>query len=185
MVPGRPACCGRCRGFTLPELLVVLVVLALLLGLAVPGFTQLRHQQRLQSQAEVFWNSLVLARAQAIRHQQHVTLCTASGSEQCDAAAAWHDGWLVFVDGNRNGRRDDGELLLLRQAPSQGLHMTGNSTVNHWIGYGAEGRSESLSGAFQAGTVSLCARGLDKGWRVVINALGRPRLERTEAAACS
>lgn len=185
MAQGRPACCRRSRGFTLPELLVVLGVLALLTGLAVTGFSQLRHQQRLHSQAEVFWNSLILARSQALLHQQHVTLCTAFGAGQCDGAAAWHDGWLVFVDGNRNGLRDDGEILLLQQAPSQGLRITGNSTVNHWIGYGPDGRSESLSGAFQAGTVSLCARGLDMGWRVVINALGRPRLEKTEAAACS
>lgn len=179
------SCVPRMRGFTLTETLVVLAMLAVLLGLAVPGFSRLRQQQQLQASAEAFWSSMMLARAHAMLERQHVSVCTVSGSGTCDVGADWHAGWLVFVDVNRNGQRELEEVLLQQHAPTaQGLRITGNSTVAHRVGYGAEGRSETLTGAFQAGTVSFCAPGLSMGWRVVINALGRPRVETYAPAAC-
>lgn len=173
------------QGFTLLEALVVVAVLAVLLGLAVPGLTGVRERQQLQAQAEDFWSSLMLARAQALLHQQHVTVCASSTAGACDAAALWHAGWLVFVDANRNGQREAVERVLQQRAGSPAaVRITGNSTVNRLIGYGAEGRSESLTGAFQAGTVTVCAAGQSAGWQVVVNAVGRPRLEKAETPAC-
>ena len=83
---------ARTRGFTLLEALVVLAVLAVLLGLAVPGLQGIRERQQLQAEAEDFWNSLMLARAQAQLHQQHVTVCAASAAGECHAAAAGSTG---------------------------------------------------------------------------------------------
>lgn len=175
---------ARCAGFTLLEALVALAVMAILMGLAVPQGIGLRERQQLQAQAEDFWSSLMLARSQALLHQAHVTVCAASPAG-CDATAGWHAGWWVFVDGNRNGRRDaDEPLLLQRGGTPTSVQVVGNSTVSHVIGYGAEGRSEGLGGGFQAGTVRLCAAGLDEGWRVVINAVGRPRLEKADISTC-
>lgn len=174
----------RRSGFTLLEALVVLAVLSVLLGLAVPGVAALRERQQLQAEAEDFWSSLMLARAQALLHQQLVTVCTASRGA-CEPSAGWHSGWLVFVDANRNGQREaDERLVLQRDAAPAPMRITGNATVNRVIGYGADGRSESLTGAFQAGTVSVCTPGHSEGWRVVINAAGRPRLERADAPSC-
>lgn len=173
------------HGFTLVEALVVLAVLATLLGVAAPGLSGWRERQQLQAEAEDFWNSLMLARAQALLHQQHVTVCAAPASGACDAAAGWHAGWLVFVDGNRNGRREADEVLLQQRGASRAaVRIVGNSTVNHLVGYGAQGRSESLTGAFQAGTVRVCAPGQGEGWQVVLNAVGRPRLEKAGMPTC-
>ena len=149
-----------------------------------PGFAGLRARQQLQAQAEDFWNSLQLARVQAVLHQRHVTVCAASAAGMCDGAAGWHGGWLVFVDDNRNGLREGGERVLQQHGRAEGVRITGNSTVSRWIGYGAEGRSENLNGGFQAGTVSVCSPGQIEGWRVVINAVGRPRLEKADWPDC-
>ena len=171
-------------GFTLLEALVVLAVLSVLLGLAAPALTGLRERQQLQARAEAFWSSLMLARAQALLHQQHVTLCAAS-DRACDPAADWHAGWLVFVDANRNGQREADERLLEQvNGERDAVRIRGNSTVNRVIGYGAQGRSESLTGAFQAGTVRVCAPGQGEGWQVVLNAVGRPRLEKAGMPTC-
>jgi len=172
-------------GFTLLEALVVVALLALVLGLSVPGMTGWRERRQLQAEVEDFWNSLMLARAQAVLHQRHVSVCT-GGGDLCDPLADWHQGWLVFVDANRNGIRDSGEQLLQRRAPlSERVRMRGNSAVTHHIGYGAEGRSESLSGGFQAGTIAACALGQNTGWRLIINAVWRPRLEQADTPSCS
>ena len=181
----RRAARAVCSGFTLVEAVVVLAVLAILVGLATPSLVGLRERQQLQAQAEDFWNSLMLARAQALLHQKHTTVCAASSTGVCDAAAGWHAGWLVFVDGNRNGQREaDEPLLQQRGSAPAAVRIMGNSTVNHVIGYGAEGRSESLTGAFQAGTVRVCVPGQGDGWQVVLNAVGRPRLEKAAMPTC-
>ncbi len=178
------ALASHSRGFTLLEALVVVALLALLLGLSVPGLTGWRARQQLQAQAEDLWNSLMLARAQALLYQQHVTVCAGAG-DLCDPLADWHKGWVVFVDTNRNGVLESGERLLHQRAASpERVRMRGNSAVSRHIGYGAEGRSESLTGGFQAGTITACAVGQNTGWRLIINAVGRPRLEQADVPGC-
>ena len=172
-------------GFSLIETLVVLTLLGILLGLAVPGMASWRHRHELQSVAEDVWNGLVLARSQALVHQQRVVLCPLSAQGVCDVQGQWQQGWQLFVDSNRNGQRDGQEpILLTRGALPAGTRLQGNSTVSRGVGYGAEGRSEGVSGGFQAGTFTLCRSGLSEGWRVVVNALGRPRLESAAAVEC-
>ncbi len=178
-------------GFSLLEALVVLALIAVLLGLAVPGLAGMRQRHALQADAQALWSSLVLARSQALERQQRVMLCPTSANSanlailDCDASGDWSRGWLVFVDGNQDGQRQSDERLLQRVADlGQGTRLQGNATVRKGAGYGADGRSESATGAFLAGTLSLCRAGLTEAWEVVINALGRPRLQRVEVAYC-
>jgi len=63
------------RGFTLLEALVVLALLGVLLALAAPGMSDLRQKHQMQSQAEQLQAALLLARSEALRRQQRVTLC--------------------------------------------------------------------------------------------------------------
>jgi len=93
----------------------------------------------------------------------------------------------MFEDDNNNGVWDVGEVRLAQQAP---LHPTvsasGNATVNHFVSFGASGRSLALNGAFQAGSLTVCKGSSDNttGWRVVVNAVGRPRLEKSNITTC-
>ena len=182
----------RNRGFTLLEALVVLALLSVLLSLAAPSFQGLRHKHQMQSQAEQLQSSLMLARTEALRRQQRVTLCvresTARAGPDCAKAGSWAQGWVVFVDGNDNGRREATETVLQLQDALPGfLTLKGNATVNRYISYGPQGRSQSTTGALQAGTLTLCGSGQAHVWRVVINAVGKPRLEkadRTDPANC-
>lgn len=182
----------RNRGFTLLEALVVLALLAVLLSLAAPSLQALRQKHQMQSQAEQLQSSLMLARTEALRRQQRVTLCVraaaAGAGPDCATAGTWAQGWVVFVDGNDNGRREATEAVLQVQEAIPGfLTLQGNATVDRYISYGPQGRSQSTTGAFQAGTLTLCGAGQAHVWRVVINAVGKPRLEkvdRHESANC-
>ena len=82
----------------------------------------------------------------------------------------------MFEDDNNNGIWDEGELRLAHRTVS----ASGNATVNRFVSFGASGRSLALNGAFQAGTLTVCERQTKNstGWRVVVNAVGRPRLEK-------
>jgi type IV fimbrial biogenesis protein FimT len=165
-------------GFTLLEALVVLALLATLVALAAPSLSGLRQKHQMQSQAEQMLGSLMLARSEALQRQQRVTLCVLGLGGGCATEGSWGQGWLVFVDGNDNAVRDSTEtVLLVHAALPPFLKLKGNATVNRYVSYGPEGRSQSISGGFQAGTLTLCAPGQNATWRLVINAVGKPRLE--------
>jgi len=175
----------QAAGMGLLELVMVLALLALMLGLSWPSLMRMRQRQQWQAVAEDLRSSLLFARAQATLRQQRVMLCPAANGEDCDAAGDWTLGWLVFVDADHSGRRSAEEAVLMRRQalPAQGV-LQGYASVAHGVGYGAEGLSQLPSGAFQAGTLTLCVKGEPQGWRLVINAVGRPRLETVQLGAC-
>jgi type IV fimbrial biogenesis protein FimT len=176
----------RSAGFTLLEALVVLAVLAVLTGVAAPAMTGLRLQHRMQAQAEDLLGSLMLARSEALRQQQRVTVCARAADERCALTGVWSQGWLVFVDGNANAQRDTQEVVLQKHgALPSGLWLDGNSLVNRYVSYGPDGRSQTISGAFQAGTLTLCSPASALSWHLVLNALGKPRLVKVAADRCS
>jgi type IV fimbrial biogenesis protein FimT len=174
------------HGFTLLEALVAMALLGILVGLAAPAMSGLRVRQQLQGQGEAFLNSLVLARSEALRRQQGVSVCAQGLETQCDALGRWHQGWLVFADTNQNGKRDWGEVLIeARPAVPVGMQVGVSNTVKTYFTYNAEGRSASASGAFMAGTWRFCRPDSSTGWQVVVNALGRPRIEAYTVQLCA
>lgn len=178
----------RChkQGFTLLEALVVLLLLGILVALAAPAMSDLQARHRLQAQAGAWLDSLVLARTEALRRQQRVTLCSrALSSSGCDSTGPWENGWLVFADDNGNAVLDAGEALIESHAPlSGGVWVRVTATAKGYFSYGSEGRSQTSTGAFMAGTWRFCRVDSSVGWQVVVNALGKPRMESYEALDC-
>lgn len=175
----------QARGFTLLEALVVLALLGILVGMAAPAMSALRARHQLQAMAEGFLDSLVLARSEALRRQQRISLCAQAPGGGCDAEGQWQQGWLVFVDGNDNGLLDTGEALIeSHEALPAGTSLDVTSTVKTYFSYGPEGRSMGTNGAFMAGTWRFCRAGLPQGWQVVSNALGKPRIEKYTPQPC-
>jgi type IV fimbrial biogenesis protein FimT len=189
------------HGQSLIETLFVLFVLAVMCGVVASSMRWVQHKIQIQTAAEDMLNALLTARTEALRREKRVTLCVAEAVPfnalpgQCAAAklsaggasASWQQGWLMFVDDNSNGIWDPTEALL-QQHPSlaAAVSATGNSTVNRYVSFGANGRSLILNGGFQAGTLTFCERDAlaSSGWLLVINAIGRPRLERAQVANC-
>ena len=186
-------------GQSLIETLSVLVIVAILCGLGATSFQHMQTKIQVHMAAEDMLSAVLTARTEALRRESRVTLCVAHAApatKLCAPAAAgaaanfqgsWQQGWLMFEDVNSNGIWDANELLLQQHpALSEKVWAQGNATVNRYISFGASGRSLALNGAFQAGTLSFCdaQNRQAQGWLLVINAVGRPRLERSQMNAC-
>ena len=174
------------KGFTLIEALVAMALLGILLAIAAPAMTELRGRYQLQGQAQGLLDSMVMARAEALRRQQRVSLCAQAVMGQCDNQGRWQQGWLVFVDSNSNGLREPQELLLeARAAVPSPMRVGVTNTVKTYLSFSSEGRTATTQGAFMAGTWRFCLPTVNQGWQVVVNALGRPRVEQQAVTSCS
>lgn len=71
------------RGFTLVELMVTVAVLAVLIALAAPSFTDTMQRRRLIGAAEAVASGLQLARSEAIRQSASMTAVTTTGASWC------------------------------------------------------------------------------------------------------
>ncbi|QCP50914.1 prepilin-type N-terminal cleavage/methylation domain-containing protein [Trinickia violacea] len=95
-----------CKGFTLVELLVVAVLVALFAVMAMPSFIAWRMRDQVDARARVLVSSLTYARSEAIRRGVRVTLCRIDAARRClaartpcdDGALDWSCGWAVMAD---------------------------------------------------------------------------------------
>jgi len=83
-------------GFTLIELMVTLTILAILLALAIPSFARLLAANRVSTETSELIASLNLARSEAVRRGQAVTLRALDSSN-------YSKGWRVFADLDQDG----------------------------------------------------------------------------------
>lgn len=175
------------QGFTLVELAIALGVLAILVTIAIPAYTAMLTVHRLAAQANDLLTALHLARSEAIKRNTRVVVCKSAGGADCAGAGGWEQGWIVFADANNNASLDAGEDLLRREmALLAGYTLSGNGPVAAYVSYTPTGLTKLVSGAFQAGTLTLCPPTLnvDEARQIVIGISGRPRVQKVPAAVC-
>jgi type IV fimbrial biogenesis protein FimT len=163
-------------GFTVTELLIALVIAALLMSLAVPGFAALTRSASLSSAANELLAALHMARASAVLRGLPVAVCLTADDSTClaapDAAAS---GWLVFVsDGTVATSRPVvvREILSRFQLPDRLTVSASRPTVTFW----------PVARAGSTSTFDLCDLG-GAGRSIVVSQTGRPRV--AEATSCA
>lgn len=181
---------GYDHGFTLVELLVTLVVLAILLGLAVPSMVQLVATRRANGLTNELVTSINLARSEAIKRNDRVVLCKSPDASACVITGSWQQGWILFHDVNNNAQLDSaaGEVVLRRHNPdAAGITLTGNTPVANYLSMSASGMPKLISGAFQAGTFTICTSpAFDESVKqIVLSATGRPRIQNGSLSDCN
>ena len=159
----------RHKGFTLVELMITIAIAAILLGVAVPSFTNLISSNRLSTQANELITALNLARSEAVKRGQQVVI-RKTGAE-------WENGWQLFVDIDRSTAAktnvyDNTDLeLRVNSALPNGLTLRGNNNFTNFIRYQPDGTSNNI------GSFAICNNGSITGAKlIIVNAIGRPRM---------
>lgn len=164
----------KCRGISLVELLICLALLAILLSMAAPSFSDLVARQQTQTAAHSLRSALNLARETAVLTGQAVSIAAIDGN--------WTAGWRVFHDHNNDGARQDNEPPLANQQAFDGVEIHADRTSKRYIHFRADGVSIQPSGAFHAGHLVVCGRG-SNAYKLLINRSGRIRQESAEPTA--
>lgn len=190
MLAALPRCrpLRRSAGFSLHETLVAVCLCGALAGIAVPSWQSAGHSMKLRTISNTFAGHVQLARAEAIKRNSRVVICKAAGTASCASTGGWDQGWLVFQDTNNNAALDGGEAVIgSSEALPEGYRFSGNSTVASYLSYSGVGLSRTTSGAFQAGTLTLCRTGGSpaEGRQIVLNAMGRASIRKTSVASCA
>ncbi|MDL2354855.1 MAG: GspH/FimT family protein [Pseudomonadota bacterium] len=165
----------RRGGFSLPELVVVLAIAALLAAVALPDLRQMIRTQQLKAAVNDLFGAIDLTRSQAIARGRRVQLAPADG-----VSLDWRRGWVVFVDEDGDRRPGGGEEVIMRHGPlADGIVVATTFTSQQgapYLAYNSMGRSCSDTSSLTArwGTLSLLQGAQTR--RIKINMLGRARI---------
>jgi type IV fimbrial biogenesis protein FimT len=161
------------RGFTLIELLVTITVLAIVLGVGLPGLRDFVLNNRQVSAVNDMVGNLQYARTEAVARNRTVSVCPSANGTSC-SGSDWSVGWIVFNDDDGDGAMDGGDEVVLRRVEARGnLDFVSEGGIASAVTYRRNGR------AVATGNFRICdSRGASHGKQIVMDLAGRPRVEK-------
>ena len=91
----------RVRGFSMIEMMMGIAILAILIKIAAPSFSDFISKSRLTSSVSTLVADLNYARGEAIMRNAPVIVCAkVSNASSCATTPTWQTGWVVCVDAN-------------------------------------------------------------------------------------
>jgi len=117
------------QGFSIIELMVTLTVAAILLGVAIPSFTNVMDSNRAAVSSNELLTALAITRNEAVKRGRATSICPANPAmTACANSTNWATGWIAFVDdGATVGTIDGGETVVQTWPPAR---LTVTNTVN-------------------------------------------------------
>jgi type IV fimbrial biogenesis protein FimT len=167
---------GSSSGFTLIEMMIVLVIVGVVLVLVPPGMAQLSLSTNLKSYSHQMLKSVFLARSEAIKRNSSVTLCVSTDGTSCAGAGDWEEGWIVLAA--------DGTVIKSHQSILPGYRMTGDAAApgSHTMVFQSTGAASTSS------NIKVCRQQPEVGNQereVRVTATGKGRVTRTESGTCA
>jgi len=135
------------QGFSLTELIFCCGLLATIMSLAVPNFSEFTLRKELDAAVIKIQRTLSLARSNALSHGKTVLICQleSPNSSHCVQShkrnTRWKHGWLVFVDNDDNNALDDNDIILKYFETTENISLIFNQ--NGKLRFFSDGSSRS------------------------------------------
>jgi type IV fimbrial biogenesis protein FimT len=169
------------KGFSLIELMVVLVISAIIIGFAIPSFFSLLKDINTKVAMHELLRAIESSRTLAVTSNNRTVLL----ANQED----WEQGWTLFIDKNHDGVLNGEETLKLQKKALNKVKISANTHVEKYISFIGTGEGRKLgsngSGAFQVGTIKICPDTEGTGYALVISRGGRTRIKTLTTAECA
>ncbi|HFC8205540.1 GspH/FimT family pseudopilin [Neisseria meningitidis] len=142
-------CTRKQQGFTLTELLIVMVIAAIMAMIALPNMSQWIASRRIASHAERIANLLRFSRGEAVRLNLPVYICPVqvkkdgTANNKCDSSKK-EQGMLAFGDKNGNKEYNDTADVLLRSVVLN--DDINNKRINYAFNHIAFGKTQPTAG---------------------------------------
>lgn len=108
------------QAFTLIEMMVTVVVLAIVFTIAIPSFNQQILNNNSLALAEDFAGALTYARTEAVKRGTRVSLCASNDGANC--AGGWANGYIAYVDAATSDT-------------ATATSVTPNQVLRYWTGF--------------------------------------------------
>jgi len=160
-----------CRGFSILELMITLLIVAGLLTAGVPALNWLVLDSRRTADINAFVTSIQLARSESAKRAAPAIVCKTADFRVCGGSTVHYEvGWMVFVDedGDQPPEVDPDEILLYSYRPNTEGTIRSNRSRYTFRPYYRRSTN---------GTVTFCdRRGESAARAVIISHTGRPRV---------
>ncbi|NNG13061.1 MAG: prepilin-type N-terminal cleavage/methylation domain-containing protein [Halobacteria archaeon] len=167
------------RGFTIPEIVITLGIVAIILSMAVPTVSSTIKDNRLAATLNRVVTDIHLARSEAAKRGVRVILCRSANpnasTPSCGGTTQiWTSGYLIFADDgnytNNTYQPATDTLLRLGQPVTSGVDLHTNSTWNNNLEFNFNG---STNEGGSTAMMSICDdRGRDKGRQIRVGPNG-------------
>lgn len=108
------------QGFTLYELMITVMVVAVVLTFGIPNLTAYTQNSRMTAAANDLHAAFQMARSESARARTNITICASAdpmgAGSDCDGT--WDQGYIVFIDDDGNQARAGANETVLRAHPA-------------------------------------------------------------------
>lgn len=156
--------------------MVTLAIASIVLSVGVPSFRGVIMDNRLVTQSNQFVTSVKLARSAAVRYQRSATVCATANFDAavptCTASTDWSNGWIVWVDKDRDAVTDANEVLSVF-GPINASSTLASATASSFT---YDARGFAVTGG---GDLTMCdSRTAETGRQIRVNSVGRTNVSR-------
>jgi prepilin-type N-terminal cleavage/methylation domain-containing protein len=128
-------------GFTFIELAVVIAIVGVLAGIAIPNFVGWLPKYRLNSSIDDIQALVQNARLRAVKENAHVAVLLDPDNDGLDGD------YMAFVDENSDWNKDAGEALVMQGEVSSGIRITGTGYASNRFSFNSRGLCIEGSGS--------------------------------------